>query len=256
MNILIVDDEPMAVSRLTKLVESIPGCRLVGSASNGLEAIQKVQSINVDLVLMDIHLPGINGIKAAQQLRALPNPPAIVITTAYPEFTLAAFAIPASGYLLKPITAEKLSDVIYKAQSLMQQSMQESLPFTDIPSQICICCHQRGKYDLLPIQKIYYMESVDKYTHIFHKDGLSLTRQTLRHLLGQYPEQFLQIHRKIIINRTYLRSLQRIPHSRHFLVALHGVHKMLNVSRRNLPFLRAYLDKIFTNPILTKKNKS
>lgn len=245
MNILIVDDEPMAVQRLAQMIESIQGCRNIGSASTGLEAIEKTQSLPVDLVLMDIHLPGMSGIQAAQQIRKLANPPAIVITSAHSEYMLAAFSIPASGYLLKPVTVEQLSRVIYNAQSLMNQVVHEALPDARTMSRKAICCKHRGHYELLPLQKVYYLQAIKKQTLIFHEGGYSITQQSLKKLLMQFPESFLQIHRNMIINRSQLKNLQRTSKDKKHLVSLFGVQKLLKVSRRNLPVVRTYLKKIF-----------
>ena len=257
MNVFVIDDETLAVNRMATMLESIPGCRFIGCANSGIEAIEKVQHLNVDLILMDIHLSDINGIKLAQQIRTMPNPPAIVIVTAHPEYTLAAFSIPASGYLLKPITLERLSNVIRKAHSLMNQILHENLPMIESPTKACLCCYHQGKYDLLPIHKIYYLEAVQRYTHVFHDGGVSVTKQTLKSLLQQYPKHFMQIHRKIVINRSCLKSLQRATtKDKKYVVSLFGTHKPLSVSRRNLPMVRAYLNKIFGKTRGRRKKQS
>ncbi len=103
MKILIVDDEPPARHRLTELVNQAGLGEVVGQAANGREALAATESAEPDLVLLDIRMPGMDGLEVARHLAILANPPAVIFTTAYDDHALAAFETHAVGYLLKPI---------------------------------------------------------------------------------------------------------------------------------------------------------
>jgi two-component system response regulator AlgR len=121
MKLLIVDDEQLARERLHSLVAELdPAYEVVGEAADGITAIESVRALQPDIVLLDIHMPGMNGIDVAQQLARLPIPPAVVFATAYDNHALEAFEAQAIAYLLKPVRAEKLAEAIDKAGCLRE----------------------------------------------------------------------------------------------------------------------------------------
>ncbi len=108
MKVLIVDDEPLARERLKILCQEIDKDFELLEAQNGLQAVETVNQYEPDVVLMDIRMPGMGGLEAAQHLMTMDNPPAIIFTTAYDEYALQAFEAQAVDYLLKPIRKDKL----------------------------------------------------------------------------------------------------------------------------------------------------
>ncbi|HHO69364.1 MAG TPA: response regulator, partial [Gammaproteobacteria bacterium] len=118
MKALIVDDEPLARSRLARLLEGMDDVETIGEASTGREAIQQSDSLDPDIVLLDIRMPEMDGLEAAMHLSQLDNPPAIIFTTAYNEHALAAFEANAVDYLLKPIRRERLADALARARRI------------------------------------------------------------------------------------------------------------------------------------------
>ena len=103
MKVLIVDDEQPARARLRQLLEDIDGYTFAGEADNGRLALSEAARTDADIVLLDIRMPGMDGIEAAQHLNALERPPAVVFTTAYDEYAIQAFEARAIGYVLKPV---------------------------------------------------------------------------------------------------------------------------------------------------------
>jgi len=103
LRVLIVDDEPPARERLRCLLEEIPDVSVAGEAANGREALELCASLDPDVVLLDVRMPGMDGIEAARHLGALEDPPAVIFTTAYDEHAVEAFEAQAVGYLLKPV---------------------------------------------------------------------------------------------------------------------------------------------------------
>src|SRR5688572_12373471 len=112
MKILIVDDEAPARDRLKRLIEEIDGCEYAGEAATGQEAIALAQKHAPDVILLDIRMPGMDGLEAAKHLSRLDQPPAVIFTTAYDEYALSAFDAQAIGYLLKPVRKEKLAETL------------------------------------------------------------------------------------------------------------------------------------------------
>ena len=116
LRVLVVDDEPLARERLTHLVEDLPDVELAGTAGTGEEALMLAGSLRPDVILLDIRMPGMGGLEAAHHLARLPEPPAVIFTTAYDEHALAAFDAQAAGYLLKPVRLEKLQEALARAR--------------------------------------------------------------------------------------------------------------------------------------------
>jgi len=104
MRVLIVDDEKLARERLKELLNDIGGYTVVGEAMNGAEAVEKASELNPDVLLMDIRMPGMDGLEAAMHLMGMETPPSVIFTTAYDQHALDAFEVNAVDYLLKPMT--------------------------------------------------------------------------------------------------------------------------------------------------------
>ena len=119
MKVLIADDEPLARERLARLVSALPGyTALPEMASNGQEVLDIVAEQHPDIVLLDIRMPGMDGLQAAAKLSEMSEAPAVVFCTAHGEYALEAFSVAAVGYLLKPVRSEDLADALAKAQRL------------------------------------------------------------------------------------------------------------------------------------------
>ena len=120
MKVLVVDDEPLARARLAALVAEIGGATVVGEAANGLQALEMAQASGPEVVLLDVRMPGMDGVETARHLARLPCPPAVVFTTAYEVHALSAFEVRAIDYLLKPIRRERLAEALLLEESLRQ----------------------------------------------------------------------------------------------------------------------------------------
>jgi two-component system response regulator AlgR len=123
VKILIVDDEQQARQRLRHMLSKSEEHTLVGEAATGEQALALAQNLRPDLVFMDIRMPGMDGLEAANYLSRLLRPPAIVFTTAFSEHALSAFDSNAVGYLLKPVKQERLDQAIQSAGSIVRSSI-------------------------------------------------------------------------------------------------------------------------------------
>ena len=125
LRVLIVDDEPPARERLRSMLAEAGEFVCAGEAGNGEQAIDMVDRLTPDIVLLDVRMPGIDGLEVARHLATLPAPPAVIFTTAFDEYALQAFDSEAVAYLLKPIRAEKLRAALAKAERLSRAQLQQ-----------------------------------------------------------------------------------------------------------------------------------
>ncbi|HEX4938225.1 MAG TPA: response regulator, partial [Candidatus Kapabacteria bacterium] len=123
IRVLICDDEPLARDRMRRMLEKIPATVCLGEAENGEELLEQVPRLHPDLILLDIRMPGMDGLKAASRLSESDNPPAIVFCTAYDEHAIAAFKVNAIDYLLKPVRQEDLEKALHKAARVNKAQM-------------------------------------------------------------------------------------------------------------------------------------
>lgn len=242
MKILITDDEPLARERLHQLLKDIDSEHQLTVASNGLEAIEQVNDEEPDVVLMDIRMPGMGGLEAAQHLMIMDNPPAIVFTTAYDEYALQAFESQAIDYLLKPIRKERLEKALNSCGKLNKlqleqigQQNQEITYRTHISTQI------RGSILLIPVRDIYCFLADHKYITIrYTKNGdmaEAIIEDTLKSLEEEFADTFLRIHRNALIRKDKIEALQK-KQDGHFMVKLTNLTDGFEVSRRHLSCVR------------------
>ncbi|HEX4619089.1 MAG TPA: response regulator, partial [Steroidobacteraceae bacterium] len=125
LKVLIVDDEPPARERLRSLLAEIAEVDVVGEAVSGAEALAHTHDLAPDIVLLDVRMPGMNGLEAARHLSVLEEPPAVIFTTAYDEYAVEAFEAHAAGYLLKPVRKEQLAAALTRAGRLTRAQLQK-----------------------------------------------------------------------------------------------------------------------------------
>ena len=151
MNILIVDDEPLARQRLVGLLKNLNGYAVCGEACNGSEALMRAQSLKPDIILLDIRMPGMDGLEAAQHLNQMAKPPAIIFTTAFSDHALKAFEAHAVDYLLKPIKQERLEQALQSAKRLTRPQLSELKINEESSIRSHICVKIRGTLELVPV---------------------------------------------------------------------------------------------------------
>jgi two-component system response regulator AlgR len=241
MRLLIVDDEAPARSRLRQLAESIPGCTVVADAGNGREAVEVAARTAVDCVLLDIAMPGVDGLEAARHLATLDRPPAVVFCTAHDAHALEAFEARAIDYLLKPVRRERLEIALERARRLHPDTVRELADAVQ-PRQARthLCAKVRGNLKLVPITEVTHLLAEDKYVVAHHAGGELLIEEPLKDLELEFGDRFLRIHRNCLVAADRITALTRASDGR-MLVAIRGTGAMVEVSRRSLPALRRRL---------------
>ncbi len=238
MNVLIVDDEPLARERLQALLAEIDGVSVVGAAGNGREALEMAARLQPDIVLLDIRMPVMDGLETARHLGELETPPALIFCTAYEDHALAAFEANAVDYLVKPVRSERLRAALAKAR---RWSGDEARQITQAAApgrkRSHLCARVRGSLVLVPIAEIDYLLAEDKYIVVHHTKGEVLIEEPLKALEDEFEGHFVRIHRNCLVALSKLSGLLRMPDGR-LLAQVDGVTATLEVSRRNLSALR------------------
>ena len=232
LRVLIVDDEPPARERLRSLLAESGEFDLAGEASNGEQAINLVDKLTPDIVLLDVRMPGIDGLEVARHLAALPEPPAVIFTTAFDEYALQAFESEAVAYLLKPIRLEKLRAALAKAARLTRPQLQQVATAAREPAhRLHIGVRGRDGLKLIPIEEVFCFHADQKYTTVKHQKGEDLIEDSLKTLEEEFSGSFVRIHRNALVNTRYLERIARDASGQHF-VHLRGLPDALEVSRR------------------------
>lgn len=243
MKVLIVDDEKPARDRLARMITRLPDYDIVGQADNGQQAIQLAASSEADIVLMDIRMPGLDGIQAARHLSQLDQPPAVIFTTAYADHALEAFETHAVDYLLKPVKNDRLQAALEAAQKPTRaQAEQTSEILSSIEVRQHICARMRGNLVLVKIDDIYFFHADQKYVTVRHRDGEVLIEDALRGLEQEFSDRFVRIHRNALINLDFLAGMRAQDDGQ--FVRFKEIDDTLEISRRHLPSIRKIIKNL------------
>lgn len=240
MRILIVDDEPLARARLADLLGEISGSECIGMAANGREAVEKAMELNVEVVLMDIAMPVMDGLEAARHLLELPQPPAVIFCTAFDEHALAAFDAAAVDYLVKPARKERLQQALERARTRLAGLAIAVAQLTSQKRRTHLSARLRGSLRLIPIEDIYYLQADEKYVVVHHARGEDLIEESLKSLEHEFGNVFLRIHRNCLVAQTEFQELRRDNDGSVHAILRHE-KQALEVSRRCVPGLRDQL---------------
>lgn len=248
MNVLIVDDEPLARERLSRLVSELEGYHVLEpSASNGEEALALIDSLKPDIVLLDIRMPGLDGLQVAARLCEKEAPPAVIFCTAHDEFALEAFRTSAVGYLVKPIRLEDLMEALKKAQRptrVQLAALTRPVATSGAAPRSHIGARTRKGIELVPLDQVIFFIADHKYVTLRHEGGEVLLDEPLKALEDEFGERFVRIHRNALVARDRIERLQRTPLG-HFQLYLRGLgNDALTVSRRHVAGVRKLMHNL------------
>ncbi|MDD2545713.1 MAG: LytTR family DNA-binding domain-containing protein [Burkholderiaceae bacterium] len=248
MHILIVDDEALARSRLRTLLAEGDGAprHTVAEAADAPSALAQLAPSGGrgwDLVLLDIHMPGQDGLGLAHALQALSAPPAVVFVTAHPDHAVSAFELEAVDYLTKPVRRERLQQALAKVQRQRRPALAApALPPAAEGESLLI--QERDRTVRLPLAEVRYVKAEQKYltvrtpTHSYLLDG------SLQELETRHAGHFLRVHRNALVDRRAIRALEKHHdpvEGDGWAVCLQGLPERLAVSRRQLAAVREEL---------------
>lgn len=236
LNILIIDDEQPARDRLRRLLGDMPEFEVAGEAASGNEALDRIKELSPDILLLDISMPGMDGMSLARVLQEGGASPAVIFCTAYQDQALKAFEVEAVDYLVKPVRAERLEKSLEKAlRYLGHEEAQDDDHY--LRSTV------GGKVVLTPIHRVICLVAEDKYTTVTHEKGSTVIDESLTELEQKFPGLFFRVHRNALISRKHLRGLQRTTDGQ-TQVLLSGTDRRPEVSRRNISSLRKLLSEL------------
>lgn len=240
MKILIVDDEQLARERLQRQLLELDSSNEIIEAENGLIALQQSEQHNPDIVLLDIRMPGMDGIETANKLSEFTTPPAIIFTTAYDEYALNAFDSHAIAYLLKPIRKEKLDKAITSAKQLNRvqlQSIKNEEP-EDKEQHLSVRIHSGLRK--IELDDIFYFQAEHKYVTVKCRDGEVIIEESLKSLETRFNSTFIRIHRNALISKKQLKAIRKDQQGR-YLTELKDIDEKIEVSRRHVAAVRKFL---------------
>ena len=249
MNILIVDDEALARSRLRTLVGDCTDTdrHVLAEAATAAEAMALLAPSGgraFDVVLLDIHMPGQDGLCLAQTLQSLSHPPAVVFVTAHADHAVSAFELDAVDYLTKPVRLERLQQALAKAQRAQRPGSGMTPPPTPAAAQApgeTLVIQDRGRTERVPLAEVLYFKAEQKYVTVRTAARSYILDGSLSELETRYPEQFLRIHRNALVARRAVRALEKHydpEEGEGWAVRLHGLAELLAVSRRQVAAVR------------------
>jgi two-component system response regulator AlgR len=239
VKVLVVDDEPPARTRLRGLLAEIGGVEVAGEAGSGLAALELASTDPPDLVLLDVRMPGMDGLEVARHLSRLPSPPAVIFTTAYESHALSAFEVCAVDYLLKPVRRERLAEALARARQ-MTRTRAHDLPSEPGAARTHVSATQQGRLRVVPIAEVRYFLADQKYVSAGFPGGELLLEESLRQLEEELGGHFLRVHRNALVALAHVEALERDDDGLH-RVRLRGVSSRLAVSRRLLALVRQRL---------------
>jgi len=201
---LIVDDEPLAVERMQVICAKLDELAVVGTASDGAAALRLADALSPDLLLLDMTMPGLDGLAVARQLARRADPPAVIFVTAHEDFAVEAFDLEAVDYVLKPVAADRLERAIDRAVARRERGQSDGGEWLSefwVPHRSELLRIDAGRVDRIDAERDYVR------LHVGERSYLLL--QTIAGLEGKLdPARFLRIHRSTILRRDRIRGLR------------------------------------------------
>lgn len=216
INVLIADDEPLALASLKYSIKELTNWQLVGSADNGLDALKQINEYCPDVVLLDINMPHLNGLELSKQLQACKVVPLIIFITAYDNYAVDAFAHCAFDYLLKPYDDNRFRFMVER----VEKQLASDTPLSDENTKFLV--KSIGKIQVVNSADIHWIESAGNYVSLHLFDTHVLHRISLNQIAQLLPTQFIRIHRKYIICIEQLDQLTTDGDGHHFVILRDG----------------------------------
>jgi two-component system response regulator AlgR len=236
---LLVDDEMLAIRRLSRSLERIEGVELVASTTSAREAVGLIEAENPDMIFVDIAMPGLTGFEVIERM-APATRPAIVFVTAHDEYAVQAYGIAAVDYLLKPVAQARLEESVDRGRLWLEaRSARPPVPPSEPRRGIdSLWVHRHREFLRVPVEEIDWIEGHGDYARIRGRQSAGLVRTTLAALEDRLdPAQFIRTHRSAICRKAAIVSLRRKPSGAMTVLLANG--EEAPVGRTFVPGLRA-----------------
>ena len=243
LSVLIVDDELPARSRMRDLLADISDAlpvTVAAEVATGREALEAAEAGGIDVVLLDVCMPGMDGVEVARHLQQLERPPAVIFTTAYDAYAIRAFELHAVDYLLKPIRAARLQEALTRAVNTITPKAGVLRELQQAP-RTCLSAAERGRVHLIPVSDILYLRAELKYVTVRTAEREHLIEESLTRLEQEFAERFVRVHRNCLVSRAAIRGFERIGAETGeggWQVLLAGLEERIPVSRRQQHLVR------------------
>lgn len=272
MNILLIDDEKLARNRLQTLLGQIQGvasCVEAASAIQALDILEKIGANHFDAILLDIQMPGMDGMSFAQIIKKHTHPPAIIFVTAHADYACNAFDLQAADYLTKPVRLERLEQALRRAHLLQEtvkipvrtsaayaaphalnapncasDSSKEHAPNNTAGDNPLITLTERGRIEQIKLHDICYCKAEQKYVTLHMAHSTRIYDGSLNDLEAQYPAYFLRIHRSTLVAKKEIHLVEKSSGDNadsHWVLRLHHSNTLLPISRRLLSAVKAQI---------------
>ena len=246
LRLLLVDDEALARSRLRDLLgdiaEEVP-TTVVAEAHDGHSALALIQTHPCDIVLVDIRMPGMDGVEFARHLARWPAAPAVIFVTAYDQYAVSAFELAVLDYLVKPVRAARLAVALQKATRHPDEA--ERLEKSALATRRHLSCFERGRVLLVPVTDILYLKAEQKYVTARTVEREYLLEESLVKLEAEFADNFLRVHRNFLVASGAVIGLERTGaednKEDYWQVMLSGISERIPVSRRQSPLIKKLL---------------
>jgi len=235
---LIIDDEPPARARLQKLLEHFPETfRVLDEAKNGIEAVEKINQLQPDVIFLDIEMPGLNGFGLLERLDKIPI---VIFCTAFDQYSLKAFETNSIDYLLKPVRLERLQQTVEKLSSFknnlssatIMSVLKEFYSQKEEKKITSITVKKGDKLIFIKLDEVTHFEADEKYVTVYTNKENHLIEQSLSQLELKLPEEFIRVHRAVILNKNQVLDVQKYFNSR-FVITLNNNRKTSITSGRS-----------------------
>jgi two-component system response regulator AlgR len=242
MRILLVDDETLARDRLRRMLEADAAHEVVGEAANGVQAVSLCHELQPELVLLDIRMPGMDGLETARHFLELNDPPAVIFCTAYEEHAIQAFDLQAVGYLLKPVRKDNLLAALSKTVRLNRAQL-AALHAADDARRSHISARTHKGIELIGVDDIRYFQADQKYVTVRSSEAEVIVDETLRELETEFAELFVRVHRNALVAKSHIDGLVKDSDGQ-VAVRMSGLDETITISRRHLPGVRKIVKKL------------
>jgi len=243
LKVFIADDEAPARERLKELLGDLAAqlpTEITGEARNGIEALDAVPKSGARVLLLDIQMPGMDGLEVARHLAGLEQPPTVVFITAHDRHAVQAFELNALDYLLKPVRAERLAAALRRAAGAPAAGRELLARAAQGAPREYLSITERNRIVLVPVRDIVFLRAEQKYVTLRTREREHLLEEALVALEKEFAERFVRIHRNCLVARAAIRGFERSGEGEEsgWQVVLDGIAERLPVSRRQWPMLK------------------